>query len=36
MVRAVKKLEVKFLQDVPAFVYANMSDMVTAGIRLTL
>ena len=36
MVRAVEKLEAKFLQDIPAFVYANMSDMVTSGIRLTL
>ena len=35
MVRAVEKLEVKFLQDIPAFVYANMSDMVTSGIHLT-
>ena len=35
MVRAVEKLEVKFLLDTPAFVYANMFDMVTSGIRLT-
>ena len=27
MVRAVEKLEVKFLQDIPAFVYTNMSDI---------
>ena len=36
MVRAVEELEVKFLQDITASVYANKCDMVTSGIRLTL